>query len=123
MQSELDAFYTEGEKADRFIELVRRYTEFDELTAPMLNEFVSKVLIHEADKSTGERTQKVEIFLNIIDDFDIPTVADMPLPEESVEQEKLSIKRAKQREANRRWYAKQKEKRELEKRKQQLKSA
>jgi small-conductance mechanosensitive channel len=62
LQAELDAFNADGEKAGRFIEIVRRYTEFDELTTPMLNEFIHKILVHEADKSSGERVQKVEIY-------------------------------------------------------------
>jgi hypothetical protein len=32
----------------------------------MLHAFVEKVVVHEADKSSGKRTQKVDIFLNFI---------------------------------------------------------
>ena len=51
----------DGMRAQRFVSLVRRYTNFDELTAPMLNEFIEKVVVHEADKSTGDRRQKVDV--------------------------------------------------------------
>jgi hypothetical protein len=87
----------------------------------MLNEFVHKILVHEADKSSGERMQKVRIYLNLIGDFSAPVVVIPLTPEEQAEQEKLQIKRAKQREANRRFYAKQKAKREQEQ--QQAKTA
>jgi hypothetical protein len=33
---------------------------------------VEKVLVQEADKSSGKRTQEVEIFLNFIGKFDAP---------------------------------------------------
>jgi hypothetical protein len=37
-----------------------------------LNEFVEKVIVHEADKNTGKRIQKVDIYLNIIGNFELP---------------------------------------------------
>ena len=86
----------------------------------MLNEFVHRIFFHKADKSSGMRSQKIQIFLNLIDEFDVSFEGAQPTPEELVEEKKLRIKREKQREANRRWYAKQKEKRQQE---QQPKSA
>jgi len=74
LKSSLEQFKEDGERAGKFIEIVRRYTNFDELTATMLNEFVEKVVVHEAEgKRQGYgRTQKVEIFLNFIGKFDVP---------------------------------------------------
>ncbi len=110
LQSELAAFAADNEKTGRFIELVRRYRDFEELTAPMLAEFIHKICVHEADKSSGERVQDVDIHFNFIGNFKVPVVEVPPMPEELAAQEKLRQKRAKQREANKRWYAKQKEK-------------
>ena len=59
----------DGMRAQRFVSLVRQCTSFDELTALMLNEFIEKVVIHEADKSTGDRRQKVDIYFNFIGCF------------------------------------------------------
>jgi len=36
------------------------------------NEFVEKVIVHEADKSSGKRIQKVDIHLNFIGNFELP---------------------------------------------------
>ncbi len=69
-------------RADKLIELFKRYTEFIELTTLMLNEFIEKVVVHEANKSTGERIQKVDIYLDFIGQFD----AELPAEELSVEQ-------------------------------------
>ncbi|MCL2774903.1 MAG: recombinase family protein [Oscillospiraceae bacterium] len=108
LQAEIDAFTANSVKADRFIEIVRRYTEFDVLTTPMLNEFVEKVIVHEADKSSGERVQEVYIVFNFIGRFDVPREEIPPTPEELAEQEKRREKLAKQRESNRRWYERKK---------------
>ena len=35
----------------------------------MLNEFIEKVVVHEVDKSTGDRRQKVDIYFNFIGCF------------------------------------------------------
>jgi len=72
LQGGLEQFNEEGQKAGKFIEVVSRYTDFSELTPAMLNEFVDKVYVHEADNSSGRRLQKVEIFLNFIGQFDVP---------------------------------------------------
>ena len=53
-------------RADKFIELVKRHTEFTEFSASLLNEFVEKIIVHEAAKVNGVREQEVEIYLNFI---------------------------------------------------------
>jgi hypothetical protein len=85
------------------MELVRRYTEFTELTTPMLNEFVEKIVVHEADRSSGKRTQKVDIHFNFIGHFTPPSEEREPTPEETAEYEKRERRLAKRRE-NRRMY-------------------
>jgi len=74
LRAGLERFEEGGERAGKFIELVRCYTSFDELTAPMLNEFVEKIIVHEAEgeRQGYGRTQKVEIFLNFIGKFVVP---------------------------------------------------
>jgi 3-phenylpropionate/cinnamic acid dioxygenase small subunit len=68
----LNHFSEDSEKARKFIEIVRKYTDFSELTAAMLNEFVEKILVHEAERINGQRTQKVEIYLNFTGKFEVP---------------------------------------------------
>ena len=96
-QKELKISIEEAEKAladfekdtvniDSFLVLAKKYTDFTELTTPMLNEFVEKILVHAPDRSTGERTQEVEIYLNFIGNIEVP--APEPTPEE-IEQMKI----------------------------------
>jgi hypothetical protein len=74
LQAGLERFSEDSQKADKFIEVVRRYTDFTELTPAMLNEFVEKIVVHEAEgaKQGHGRFQKVEIWLNFIGQFKVP---------------------------------------------------
>ena len=77
----------------RFIELVNRYTDFTELTIPMLNEFVEKIIVHERDsKGKIESTQKVEIHLNFIGEYLPPSMEAEPTPEDE-EELRLTLER------------------------------
>lgn len=103
-KAEIEKYESDTVRADKFIELVKRYTDFSELTTPMLNEFVEKILVHEADYSSGERVQEVEIYLNFIGKFELPVKE--PTAEEIAEHEKLKARRAKRAEYNRRYMEK-----------------
>ncbi len=100
LQEELDSFNADSMRADKFIGLVRRYTDFTELTGAMINEFVDKVLVHEACKVNGRREQNIDVYLNFIGKYDIPA------PDPDAEEER----RERKREANRRSYYKRKQK-------------
>jgi len=102
--AEMETFNADSEKADKFISVVKKYTDFTELTAPMLHEFVEKILVHEADKSSGVRVQKIEVCLNFIGNFDVPPPD--PTPEELAEMEEQIRKREKKREYHLRYMAK-----------------
>jgi DNA invertase Pin-like site-specific DNA recombinase/DNA-binding FrmR family transcriptional regulator len=82
LQSAIDDYNADSVRADKFLELALRYTEFDELTVPMLNEFVEKIIVHQADRSGGKRVQKVDIYLNFIGSFTVPEEYDEYPPEE-----------------------------------------
>jgi len=82
-QAELDAFNADTDRAGRFLDLVKRYTDFSVLTNQMILEFVDKIVVHAPDHSTGERTQEVDIYLKFIGKFDVPLPE--PTPEELAE--------------------------------------
>lgn len=107
LQAELDNFHADGERADKFIAIVKRYTDFTELTPSMITEFIEKIVVHEADKSSGEREQQVDIYLNFIGKFEVP--AHEATAEELAEEEARREKRERHREAQRRYYQKQRE--------------
>jgi len=108
LQGLIDNYAANSARADKFIEIVRRYTEFSELTVPMLNEFVEKVIIHEGDRSSGRRVQKVEVHMNFIGDFEIGPVEKSA--EETEAEQKLDEKLRKQRERQRKYRERKKQK-------------
>ncbi|GHV12682.1 recombinase [Clostridia bacterium] len=62
-----------AERAEQFMELVERYENFDELTPNIINEFVEKVVVYERDrKGSIQTTQRIDIHLNFIGEFEIP---------------------------------------------------
>jgi DNA invertase Pin-like site-specific DNA recombinase len=87
LTAEITAFNEDSEKSERFIDLVRCYTEYDELTTPILNSFISKVVVHEADKSSGERVQDVDVYFQFIGKFAPPQEEYIPSEEELAEQQ------------------------------------
>ncbi len=52
--------------------MAEKYTDFSELTTPMINEFIDKIIVHAPEKIEGDRTQEVEIFLKFIGKFEFP---------------------------------------------------
>jgi hypothetical protein len=72
LQSEIDRYAADGVRADKFIALVKRHTEFTEFSAALLNEYVEKVVVHEGERKDGKRTQDIDIYLNFIGKFDVP---------------------------------------------------
>lgn len=114
LQAELDAFNADSVRADKFVDLVRRFTQFDTLTGSMISEFIDKIIIHEAEWSEndgrykGTRSQQVDVYLKYIGKFDAP---DTRTPEE-IEAERIALEKAERartrsREAARRYRARQ----------------
>lgn len=95
-QAELDAFEADTTRVDQFLALTKKYTDFSVLTTPMIYEFVDKILVHAPDRSTGDRTQEVDIYLKFIGKFDAPLPE--PTAEELAEMEKQRKQRAYYRE-------------------------
>ena len=54
----------------RSLKIVKKYTEPTALTPQLLHEFVDKIVIHEAGKSSGHRIQRIDIHYNFIGEVD-----------------------------------------------------
>jgi hypothetical protein len=111
LQAELDTFNTDSERADKFIAIVRKYTRFEELTARMILEFVDKVIVHESvwseqtetERRKGTRSQRIDVYLKYIGDFNSPdTRTPEEIEAEQIAEEKLERKRAQKRDSERR---------------------
>lgn len=44
-----------------FLDLVRRYTDIQELDAEIIREFVEKIIVYKAERVDGHRVQKIKI--------------------------------------------------------------
>ena len=77
LQELIDSGEQEQYDLEQFLKSVRKYTDPEELTAEMVNELIDKIVVHAADKSSGHRRQKVEIYyksiglINIADDEEL----------------------------------------------------
>lgn len=95
-ETALEAFHNDTDRANEFLALAKKYTDFSVLTNAMVYEFVDKILVHEPKKIDGERIQEIEIYLKYIGKFDMPRPD--PTPEELVLQEKKKAQRKRDRE-------------------------
>ena len=96
-QRQIENWNADKLKTDQFIQLVKRYTDFSELTTPMLNEFIEKVIVYEGEGRGNDRRQRIDIYLNFIGAFEVP--AHIVIPEElEAEEKRLAHSREWQKE-------------------------
>ncbi len=80
--------------ADGFLKIVRKYSEIEELTLDILQEFIDKIVVHHREEIMGETIQEVEIYYKMIGHIEIPKMS--KLERESC----IKEFRAKKRRAN-----------------------
>lgn len=69
----ISRYENETDRARKFISLISRYENFDDLTNTMINEFVEKIIIHERDRKGSQTSkQKIEIYFNFIGNYEVP---------------------------------------------------
>ena len=69
----ISRYENETDRARKFISLISRYENFNELTNTMINEFVEKIIIHERDRKGSQTSkQKIEIYFNFIGNYESP---------------------------------------------------
>lgn len=54
------------DSCEKWIELIAKYQNLQELDAPIINELCEKILIYEPQKIDGRRVQKIEIFYRFV---------------------------------------------------------
>lgn len=71
LQERLDKSAQDTDGAEKWLNLVRKYTELTELNAPLLNELIDKIVVHEKERDeSGAITQEVEIFYRFVGKID-----------------------------------------------------
>ena len=97
----ISRYEKETGKAKKFISLISRYENFDELTTTMINEFVEKIIVHERNRKGSQTSkQKIEIYFNFIGNYEPPKEELTEEEEEErlkIEEEERKIKERKDR--------------------------
>ena len=100
-QGQLAAFDKDTDRAEQFLFLAKRYTDFSVLTNEMILEFVDRILVHGPRRVGGMKIQPVEIMLKHIGKVDLPE-EEPPVPR--TEEELAAEKRRRRQEYDRRYY-------------------
>ena len=61
--------------ADGFLKIVRKYSEIEELTLDILQEFIDKIVVHHREEVCGEKVQKIEGYYKMIGHIEIPKIS------------------------------------------------
>ena len=71
LKAQLENAKEQAENVEKWVTLVRQYTDLTELTAEVLNTLVEKIVVHEAVKDAdGTREQEVEIYYRFVGSID-----------------------------------------------------
>ena len=73
IQAELSKAQEATVNAEKFMNIVRKHMNFEELTHTLLREFVEKILVHECSyDENGTRRQDIEIYYSFVGKVDLP---------------------------------------------------
>ena len=118
LQEQLSAFENAGGRAQKFLKLTERYAAFTDLTPAILNEFISRIEVHERDKKRAKQAiQHIGIYFNYIGKFENevtqltePTEQEIRQMREEIEEAKKEKSRAYHRQYSREYRARNLEK-------------
>lgn len=67
-QKEIDDYSQSKTDTGKFLKMIKKYTYFEILTTPMLNEYIDKIIVHEATgaRKGKDRKQQVDIYFNFV---------------------------------------------------------
>ncbi|MFS5202254.1 recombinase family protein [Streptococcus agalactiae] len=96
LEQQVSRYEKETDRAKKFISLISRYENFDELTTTMINEFVEKIVVHERDRKGSQTSkQKIEIYFNFIGNYELPRAELSEEDKQKLEEEERKIKERK----------------------------
>ena len=118
LQEQLSAYENAGGRAQRFLKLTERHAAFTDLTPTILNEFISRIEVHERDQKRARYAiQHISIYFNYIGKFENevtqlaePTEQEIRQMREEIEEAKKEKSRAYHRQYSREYRARNLEK-------------
>jgi DNA invertase Pin-like site-specific DNA recombinase len=66
LEKQLSSMKQDEDNSQKWVALISKYADLQELDAPIVNELCEKILVHEAQKVDGIRTQKIEIYYRFV---------------------------------------------------------
>ena len=89
-----------NQRAKKFIRLAESYSNFEELTPTIINEFISKIVVHERDvKRAKYVVQRIEVYFNYIGKFENELTKQIEPTEQEMIQMREEIEEAKKEKA------------------------
>lgn len=118
LREQLSAYENAGGRAQKFLKLTERHAAFTELTPAILNEFISRIEVHERDQKRAiYAIQHISIYFNYIGKFENevtqlaePTEQEIRQMREEIEEAKKEKSRAYHRQYSREYRARKLEK-------------
>ena len=75
IRDELSAMGTAQKGRDTFLAAVRRFMDMETLTAPLLQELIDRIEVHEVEGRGKNRTQRIVIYYRFVGYLDLPEAA------------------------------------------------
>ena len=73
LQGESNSISNQKRILEKFMNIVRKHMNFEELTHTLLREFVEKIVVHECSyDENGTRRQDIEIYYSFVGKVDLP---------------------------------------------------
>ena len=73
--------------AKHFVEVLKRYQDFDNLTTAMMNEFVEKIVVYERDiKGSQTSPQRIDVYFNFIGQYIPDSLKNRTVSKEEIEE-------------------------------------
>ena len=71
VSARLEDAKAETDDAKRWVDLIQKYSAIDELTAPLLNELIEKIAVHQWRKDeNGKKVWDIEIYYRFVGKID-----------------------------------------------------
>ena len=72
LNAEIEKAQTKYDNIQKFMAIVKRYSDFEELTPEILRAFVDKIIIYEKQKVYGHIMHTIEIVYNFVEAIELP---------------------------------------------------
>lgn len=72
LKAEIEKAQTKYDNIQKFMAIVKRYSDFEELTPEILRAFVDKIIIYEKQKVNGHIRHTIEIVYNFVEAIELP---------------------------------------------------